>query len=233
MLFDSYFILSDKHNMNNELRRLVNLGITYFILHPVICNTEYVLNCINEFYLNEEDSYNVYIALLPSMMTHKEDMKDRVAGICIPKCLQHNDKSLHYAFETGSSYSLPIFIHFREGWHDRFYISLDKIKELLDDYKNVKVIINGINYSEILKIIKLFKDADNVYFDISFFQSLDGVETLIDVFGDDRIVFGTGAPINNPLPSILKIKYANVSKTSLEKVSYGNILNLLNSSVYL
>jgi len=223
MIIDSYFLVNDKHNIINEICRLYNLGVKGFILHSVICNKYTLYNILENLDYNISNKYNFYITLPPNLIPNKDTV-----GVFLPKCLQNDNKEILDAFEKSQKYNLPLFIHYREGWHDKTYLKLEKIKEYIEKFRNVKVVINGINYSELLKIINLFYKLDNVLFDISMFQSLEGLKILIEYFSDERIIFGTGAPINNPIPNILKIRYSTLSKKSLEKICYSNILSFLN-----
>jgi len=70
--------------------------------------------------------------------------------------------------------------------------------------------------------------AGNVWLDLSGVQGPVGcVELLAERFGADRLLMGTGAPLQYPLPAAAKIHASELPQAEREKILGGNAASLL------
>ena len=69
------------------------------------------------------------------------------------------------------------------------------------------------------------------YFDtavVSKFMNIDLYKRIIDKHGDDRILYGSDGPWENPLETLEFLKISDVDKNQFELITYKNAKKLLN-----
>ena len=85
----------------------------------------------------------------------------------------------------------------------------------------------GINYGELRRSIELLNLYENLYVEISCLQAMEGVKQIVGTAGDNRILFGSGIPLQYPAMSLAKVIHADISQRQKEKIFYRNAKQLL------
>ena len=95
-----------------------------------------------------------------------------------------------------------------------------------------KVIIETIRaYPNLAELIIVLQENPNLYVETHLINSTDFIEVLISEVGQNRIIFGSGAPIHSFGSAILPVTNANTSAEAKEKILSGNILDLIEAAV--
>lgn len=84
--------------------------------------------------------------------------------------------------------------------------------------------MSGLSFDDALV---LAKQATNVKFDLSGVYRRDFIEKLIQISGEDHIVFGSAYPYMDIALEIARIDAAQISDRVKEKIFYDNIKNIL------
>ena len=98
----------------------------------------------------------------------------------------------------------------------------ENLTNILENYKNIKIIVVGIGFTDILHIIDLMKKYDNLYIDTSF-TSISGLENIIKAVGSERIVFSSYMPEAAPSGHLGRIILLSGSDEEKENIAYKNI----------
>jgi len=154
-------------------------------------------------------------------------LEDTIAFRIFP--VQHNfhkdRKLLEKVFTTAEQYEKPILITGRLKWGEPI-VDLKLLADLAREFPKVKTCITGLNYGEILDIIRLFSDLNNVYLDISYFQSLNALQVLLNYLSKERVLFGTAFPLQPLEVNLLKVKMAEKDVTKILERNAKNFLSL-------
>ncbi len=98
----------------------------------------------------------------------------------------------------------------------------ENLENMLDNYKNIKIIVVGIGYADISHIIDLMKKYDNLYIDTGY-TSISGLEDIIRTVGSERIVFSSYMPEADPSGYAGRIILLSVSDEEKQNIAYRNI----------
>jgi predicted TIM-barrel fold metal-dependent hydrolase len=85
-------------------------------------------------------------------------------------------------------------------------------------FPGLRIMTGGLNYSELRDLIGVMRRQANVTFETSCMQMYNGIETLVEKVGADRIFFGSGMLLQYPSPGIAKITHAQISDEDKEKI---------------
>ena len=249
--------LSDEKG-NRLLRCMDEAGIQKSILLIVDfgCKKEagkYCISDIYDYHFNLTQNCDRFIVFAGIDPTRGEDGKSlfiksvekyNFRGLKLyPPCgFKANDKKLYVYYDICSYYGLPVLLHTGPSLPSFIdYIDYeDDISLVISKYPNLKFILGhgGIKQHEIG--VKLAHKYENVYVDISSFQSEYLNEGLLKQKlrysfdnAPNKILFGTDWPMFNFLHSqkywIDFIEKLNVlSAEELEKLYYKNALKVLN-----
>ncbi len=112
---------------------------------------------------------------------------------------------------VGGSYS-------RLFWHT--------LPELAEAFPHVPFIIlrHGLNESRIIN--PLLKYTKNVYFDISTMLDCYQIEEIVEKFGSERLLFGSGLPFFVPAGALGLLMYAAISEANRRNIAYANFERL-------
>lgn len=88
-------------------------------------------------------------------------------------------------------------------------------------------IVSGVNYGEFRPMLAGMAKSKNLYLELSGFQMLGGIERLVKDVGADKLLFGTGLPLQYPLCNTLKVGAADISADEQERIHHLNAERLL------
>ena len=106
------------------------------------------------------------------------------------------------------------------------------------------------NFSEIYHLVDLFPDnifivhktsrhgfdrelrplldqAENVYLSLSAYWVPEGIRDLAELYGADRILYGSAFPVFNHGSMMLPVKHSGLSESDIAKIAGGNLERLL------
>jgi len=92
----------------------------------------------------------------------------------------------------------------------------------------VPVVVANANNTQIVGLARAGDLAPNVYFEISHIESVNGVKTVADAVGVQRLLFGTHAPYFYPEAAHLKVFVeSELSEAEIAAISHQNAQRLL------
>jgi predicted TIM-barrel fold metal-dependent hydrolase len=73
----------------------------------------------------------------------------------------------------------------------------------------------------------LMNQCPNLYVEISYYTPHQGVEHLVQHFGPERILFGTGMPYNGPGVALGLVRYSELTDEARALIASGNLRRLM------
>jgi len=111
-------------------------------------------------------------------------------------------------------------------------VAVDGLLDACAAHPNVAIVLANVKNAP---ASQLARDADgelpgNLYFELSHFESVGGVQALAGELGVERILFGTHAPYYYPESSVLKVfEECDFSEPELAAITHQNAERLLAS----
>jgi predicted TIM-barrel fold metal-dependent hydrolase len=103
------------------------------------------------------------------------------------------------------------------------------VEALVNRHPRVVWILSGINYLHELQLaIALMRRFPTVYFETSCVMGYAAIAKLVQQCGAQRILFGSGAPLQLGAASLSKVLQASISESEREEILGGNLCRLLN-----
>jgi len=140
------------------------------------------------------------------------------------------DDLIHSLFEEVIKFKLPVMIPIRPSLNQAFWSSKEQMLELiklLDTYSELPIILSFINYPELNRAIRLMSRYENVSIETSGLQGMGNIEKIVKKVGAERVLFGSGAPVQNLNVGLAKIKGAEISEEERRLILGGNARELL------
>ena len=102
-----------------------------------------------------------------------------------------------------------------------------RIADVFGEVPN-KIIIETVRaYPELAVMIVSMQETDNLYAEMHLVGGMDHVATLTEEVGEDRLLFGSGAPLHCITSASLPILNASISDAARSSIFSENILGLL------
>jgi predicted TIM-barrel fold metal-dependent hydrolase len=112
--------------------------------------------------------------------------------------------------------------------------NIKEAAETICNFPEVKFILSGATYPELLSVKPLLKRRQNWHFDTARMQGrhnnpgpVEVVVRAVEDFGAEHILFGSNAPFQYIRSSLLKIQNASISQHERDLLLSGNALRLL------
>ncbi|MCP4643539.1 MAG: amidohydrolase family protein [bacterium] len=107
-------------------------------------------------------------------------------------------------------------------------VSHETLGELAGRYPALPFILAGVQYRFLRVIVPLMETFTNVYLSLGFnFNSHNGIEHLVKVLGDDRLLFGTGFPDTEAAGAITMLAYAGIADEVKQRIGAENTERLI------
>lgn len=119
-------------------------------------------------------------------------------------------------------------IHYSES---EWKIPWNNIYELCRNHRNLPVILLRVGGNVNRYLFPLLNKFENLYIDISYYISNDGLEIICEEFGAYRLLFGTGMPTYSPAGPLSMLLYSGISMKEKKAIGSENLKRLLNSIV--
>lgn len=85
-------------------------------------------------------------------------------------------------------------------------------------FPDTDFIVSGVNYGEFRPLLAALSVSENLYVELSSFQMLGGIEQIVSLGGADKLLFGTGLPLQYPLCNTLKVDVAEITDEDKERL---------------
>ena len=109
--------------------------------------------------------------------------------------------------------------------------AVESHESLIAQFPGVRFVIHGLNYGqESWTAIRLLNAYANVWLETSCLQGLGGLARWVSQGDVDRILLGTGAPLQYPACGIAKLEKADISAADKEAIAHLNAKRLLSYS---
>ncbi len=105
---------------------------------------------------------------------------------------------------------------------------LDAVPQLPAMFPALRLALINVNMT-----VKLFANpkhlrrVGSVFFDIAWAEGVCCIQTLIETFGVDKILFGTNAPLMIPLAAVYKLQEADLNRSQQAAITRTNALAFL------
>lgn len=121
---------------------------------------------------------------------------------------------------------VPVFIDYSVNhWSEE--MNWDQINDLCTMFPALPIIPVRMGVKADRYIYYLFKKHKNLYLETSYYIVNSGIEKIVENFGADRLIFGTGIPIYSPNPPIAMVSLANISDEDKDMIGNKNLNELL------
>jgi hypothetical protein len=137
-----------------------------------------------------------------------------------------NDEIIDPFLKAAIKRKVPVFIPLCISMNFNFpRIKMEDVYKLIDTYPEATCIVGKFSY-EIEKISRLMKKNDNVLAETSGLHLMHGIERLVREVGADRLLFGSGMPIQEVGPGLAKIQEAEIKEEEKRLILGENAIRL-------
>lgn len=113
------------------------------------------------------------------------------------------------------------------GMYDYDPTRLATIRDICQAYPKISLVITKTGYRPYQNLIQLMRRCENLYLDLSYLATHQGVEDIVEHFGPGRLLFGTGMPLTDPGGAITRLTYAGISDQEKRQIGCENLERLL------
>ncbi len=174
-------------------------------------------------------------------------MPHQCGDIAIPKDLVHQmldsgiraarmfPKLHHYGFDEmtcGELFSelerneIPLFVEC--GLYENYaQASFKEIDALCSAHPGLRIVMLATRWESPRQMIPLMQKHKNIHIEFSSFQANRGVEWFTELFGAERLLFGTEFPEKSPGAAKAFVDYAEITDAQRQLISGGNLARLL------
>ncbi|MBN1492386.1 MAG: amidohydrolase [Phycisphaerae bacterium] len=149
-----------------------------------------------------------------------------------PLLLQGYSLQSAFANEVGrvaGELDLLVIVPTRPMMNFRFpTVAVEEIAALADRHPATSFLLSGPNYlSEFNGAIEAMHRCANLAFEVSCMQGFRAMERIVAAAGAERVLFGTGLPLQYPACNVAKLEHAALDTTTRAAVEAGNARRLL------
>jgi predicted TIM-barrel fold metal-dependent hydrolase len=116
--------------------------------------------------------------------------------------------------------STPVLISLQEA-------DLGDLAEVKSLYPNLKIIITNTTQWMNRQYIRFVLSFSNVFIDTSNIIEYYGIESVAEIIGADRMLFGTYMPEKEPYDKIFQMLYNDLSQEQRELIAFGNFERII------
>lgn len=107
-------------------------------------------------------------------------------------------------------------------------VALGPLPALAAAYPRAPIVVVNAGRGDIGPLLPAAREAPNLHFEMSHFESVAGVETLGREWGIERVLFGTHAPWYYPESAVLKVmRECEFTDEEREAILRGNAMRIL------
>jgi hypothetical protein len=105
-----------------------------------------------------------------------------------------------------------------------------EVYETCRTFPELPLVLLNVSYTHKRSLFAGLDKFPKLYCDTSTFHAYRGLEEVCELFGPDRILFGTRLPTYNALAAFALIQYAAISAEARKKIAGDNLRRLLKAS---
>ncbi len=129
--------------------------------------------------------------------------------------------------ELATKHKVPIFINSSHG------TSLDQTADLLEDYPDLRVVLTHNNVWPAERLVGPFLASfPHVYLDLTYLITAGGLESLVQKYGAERLLFGSGLPFCYTGANMQMIRQAQIKQIDKQLIAAGNLERLIGEISY-
>ncbi len=121
------------------------------------------------------------------------------------------------------------------GAHLPLFLDLDdtnwsQVAALLAKYPTLPLVLTGVTYRIDRYLFPLLAQFPQLHIELSGYQGLHALETVVSRFGPERLLFGSHLPLFEPGATITHLCYAAFDDDAKALIAHGNLERLLESA---
>ena len=113
------------------------------------------------------------------------------------------------------------------GMYDYDANGLDAVERLCYNYPNLSLVLTRLGYRAYHIMSALLLKFPNLYLDLSYFATHQGVEDVTRRHGANRIIFATSQPFTDPGGALARLQFAGITEVEKECIADTNLEELL------
>ena len=102
-----------------------------------------------------------------------------------------------------------------------------QIAWLCQTYPDLAVLLTRVGYRALRVLLPLLRACPNLFIDLSYFATHQGVETVVAQLGAERLIFGTSQPLADGGGAVTRLHYADLTPAQRELIAHRNLERLL------
>lgn len=111
-------------------------------------------------------------------------------------------------------------------------VNLDQTTDLAARYPFLPIIFAETSYRSQRTLLAMLKRFQNIYLSTgSNYCVHKGIEQFVNEVGPERLVFGTGFPVAEPMNAVTLLMYADISEDAKRLIGAGNAENLIGAII--
>ena len=114
---------------------------------------------------------------------------------------------------------IPLFV-------DASEISMQELASVLDEYRDLNVVLTGLSWSMERMLFPVMDDFPNLHIDFSTLQTNRIIEVMYERYGAERLIFGSGMAMKSLGAAIAFIDYGQILLEAKKKIAGGNLCRL-------
>lgn len=132
----------------------------------------------------------------------------------------------HDLFTRLEAGRVPVMVDFSNvNWSQE--IDWDGINELCTSFPDLPLILLRQGQVADRYIYYLMDKHKNLFLETSYYQVNHGFASIVDKFGAERLIFGSGMPVYQPDCPISALLYSGLPEKDIQKIAGQNLENLL------
>ena len=100
-----------------------------------------------------------------------------------------------------------------------------------EKYPQLRLVITNTNQWSNRQYVGFAKAFDHVYFDTCNFIEYCGLETMVQILGAERFLFGTNMPEKEPYDNIFQLLHSHLSQEQKQLIAHGNFERLVEERI--
>lgn len=106
-------------------------------------------------------------------------------------------------------------------------VELDKLYTIGSNYPNIWFVLTEVHYTNFIETITILRNLPNMMLLLSHFDVGDGITKLVDEFGSDKLIYGSGYPDLAMGPYYYYLKNSDLNHCALNSILHENLEKLL------
>lgn len=105
--------------------------------------------------------------------------------------------------------------------------SWDDIEAVAHEHPRLRLVVCTVGYRTMRRISGVLARTGNVMIDLSYLGTHLAVEWLVERFGPERLLFGTGTPRRDPADAVTRLMWSELDDETVAAIGSGNLRSLI------